>query len=391
MNFRTLSFLLCTVTSVVALAACGSASDVTLGGAADTGGDGGGTDAAPPPSTYPRLVVASRAYGISIWNNVDRVTTDRAADVRIAITRNGARQVALHGDRLFVSPRVDVGGTDDPVWIFDGASRLAVGATVTDTLPQSAFPGSSGSEAVQVDAVGGLWTNQLNGPWLVGDALSVNHSTIAKAHFTHPWGQIGGFVYDPVGDRLLGGQISGAGALAWNAPRTKSGDGIAFDWTISPSVVLWSQSIAKGRYWAADYGTHVYAWNDVATLSAPRAPDVTLDFPAGPPAPQTSSVRVTDGDVLLVTLEMPGEIDVWKNASTVTSGMPPSVKITDPAIASSLVRGAILGKTGRLYVRDDLGVAIFDDALGTPKFVTRISDTTVTGEIATDRSFLLLE
>src|SRR5439155_26493099 len=123
------------------------------------------------------------------------------------------------------------------------------------------FPSSLGAELVQVDALGELWTNQQSGPWLVGDALSVGHDSIAKAHFTHPWGQIGGFAYDTAGDKLLGGQISGAGALVWNTPRTKSSDGIANDWSLAPSVGLWSQTIANGRYWAVNNNLHVYEWN----------------------------------------------------------------------------------------------------------------------------------
>ena len=390
MNLRTSTFLLATsIVSLLSVTACGSASDVTLGGTnGGDAGDTGGDDIGPPPATFPRLFLASRGHGVSIWNNADRIGADRAADAYVDVPPTGAAQLALRGNRLFVTANMPNGTTADPVRIFDGASTLAGGASPSDTLPQSTFPSSLGPEYVQVDALGELWTNQQNGPWLVGDAFAVNHSTSAQAHFTHPWGQIGGFVYDTAGDKLLGGQISGAGALAWNAPRGKSGDGIASDWTLAASIALWSQTIADGRYWAADYNSHVYAWNDIASVAAAKDPDVTMELGTGK---QTSSLRVTSDDVLVVTVEVPGTILLWKNAKDVTTGTPPTATITDPSIASSFVRGAILGKSGRLYVRDDLGVAMFDDPFGTPKFVARVTDAATTGEIATDKSFLLME
>ena len=390
MNLRASSSLVAlSLLSTFALA-CGSASDVTLGGTDDggTGGDTGGDDIGPPPATFPRLFLASRGHGLSIWNNADRLAADVAPDAHIDIPPAGAAQLARRGNRLFVTANIPNGSTADPVRIFDGASTLAGGASPTDTLSPSTFPSSQGPEWVQVDALGELWTNQLNGPWLIGDAFAVGHATVGRAHFTHPWGQIGGFVYDPSGDKLLGGQISGAGALAWNGPRAKTGDGIASDWTLDPSIALWSQTIADGRYWAVDYNSHVYAWNDIASVAAAKAPDVTMELGTGK---QTSSIRVTSDDVLIVTIEQPGTILLWKDAKNVTTGMAPTATVTDPIMASSFVRGAILGKSGRLYVRDDLGVVMFDDPFGTPKLVARLTDAAVTGEIATDASFLIME
>src|SRR5205823_5868071 len=171
MSFRTLTFLCSSVTWIVALGGCGSASDVTLGGTDDTGtnGDGGTIDSGPPPATFPRLYLASRGHGLSIWNNVDRVAADRSPDAAIDVPPSGAAQLAIRGDRLFVTANIPNGLTSDPVRIFDGASTLSSGASPSDTLPPSTFPSSLGAELVQVDALGELWTNQQSGPWLVGD------------------------------------------------------------------------------------------------------------------------------------------------------------------------------------------------------------------------------
>src|SRR5262249_42157915 len=164
----------------------GSASDVTLGGTDDSGtgggGDTGGGDIGPPPATFPRLFLASRGHGVSIWNNTDRIAADRAPDAHLDIPPPGASQLARRGNRLFVSANIPNGSTADPVRIFDGASTLAGGESPTDTLAQSTFPSSQGNEFVQVDALGELWTNQLNGPWLVGDAFAENHTTVGQAH-----------------------------------------------------------------------------------------------------------------------------------------------------------------------------------------------------------------
>ena len=365
------SFFFSFVFTAFSLVGCGGASDVTLGGSDDSGvsdgvvGDDAASDA-PRPATYPRLLLASAA-GISVWNNVDKITAVHAPDVTLDLGGVGARVLAAHGDRLFVATKT-ASASVPAVLVFDSLSALGAGAKESARLPISAFPGTVASDfngvRAEVDATGNLWVSTAYGPWLLGDAAKVQSSTTPRTFFTHPWGQIASLTYDPVGDRLIGGQISGAGVLVWNKPLEKGASALS-DYSAT-KVSLWSQKLVGRRLYASGYRPEIHIWNDASTLSGAREPDITLKT-----TDDVASIVVRDD--VLVAAGSQGTIMVWKDASKITGDVAPTFSIPTPGF-KCCGKGVAMGRDGRLYVRDSVGISIFADAKTAPRFVTRLVD-----------------
>lgn len=340
---------------MLAVAGCaGDPTDLPLGDAHRTNGWSTVPDAAPPSMQLPRLVVATESR-IEIWNQVDRRMENSFPDRVIDLAPSSPRQIAARGARLFVSSASSTGAVvviGDLGWV----DPSPIGALST-TLSQ----GATADELLHVDGLDQLWTADARGIWLVSDAASIDASSRGRAHFSAS--EVSTFAYDERRDMLLSSRKSG-GIDVWLGARGRSGE-VASDWVLAPTIKVSTLAVGHGRCWVADDSAHLLAWN-LAALDGPRAADVELDLGGQP-----SAIGFRVDDVLVVTIEAPGEVQLFAGASSLGSGARPTRSIVDPSIAAH-AHGAILDLDDRLYVRDDLGVAVFEDARSAARLVTKL-------------------
>jgi hypothetical protein len=321
---------------------------------------------ATPPSSYPRLVVAA-ADGVHIWDHAAALDAVRDPDATL-VGVTGALGLAVGADTLYVTSSSPAAA----LVRFAGASTLADGATPTGTLGAAAFGEPLGEAHTPLLFAGGdLWINTWNGIHRVADAATATGST---AYFTHPWHQIASMVV--AGRRLLGGQISGAGVLVWNDAASRTG-AVTADWTLSPEPVFHA-AIARDRLYGASYAPDVSIWNGISTVTAARAPDRVLRNVCGDG--HVRYLTVTADDTLVVVHDgQVVKVCLFRDARTLADGAAPDAIAEDDGLRSTGTSSdkAVLVGT-RLFVLGRDGVAIFDDALGTPDLVALLPVTAPT-------------
>jgi hypothetical protein len=312
---------------------------------------------ATPPSSYPRLVVAG-ADGVHIWDRAAALDAVRGPDATLAGV-TGALGLAVGADTLYVT-------SSSPATAlvrFAGASTLANGAAPTGTLGAAALGAPLGEAHTPLLFAGGdLWINTWNGIHRVANAATATGST---AYFTHPWHQIASMVV--AGRRLLGGQISGAGVLVWNDAASRTGE-VAPDWALSPEP-LFHAAIARDRLYGASYAPDVSIWDGISTATAARAPDRVLRNVCG--NGEVRYMTVTADDTLVVVHNGEGaKVCLFRDARTLADGAAPDAIAEDDVLRSTGTGSdkAVLVGT-RLFVLGRDGIAIIDDALGTPDLV----------------------
>jgi hypothetical protein len=328
-----------------------------------------GIDAASSIS-HPRLVVAA-ADGVHIWDHADELDAVRSPDATLAGV-TGALGLAAGADTLYVT-------SSNPATAlvrFAGASTLADGASPTGTLDDAALGETLDKTHTPLffDS-GDLWIETSTGIRRVANAATATAST---AHFTHPWHQIETMVVD--GGRLFGGQISGAGVLVWNDVASRTGE-VTSDWTLSPQSVFHAAAAAD-RFYGSAYTPDISIWNAISTVTAAHAPDRVLHGVCG--AGGNAELRylaVTADDTLVVVhnesvIGGPGQYEkvcLFRHASTLVDGATPDAIAANDVLRSTGSNSdkAVLAGT-RLFVLSRNGVAIFDDALGTPTFVAQL-------------------
>ncbi|GEM_PF-2853688 len=340
------------------------------------------------PATFPRLFVAcaGSAPGVKIWNNADALSADRAPDATLGGLTGDPLALALHGDRLFVA-------SDDaahPLAIFDAVSLAGDGTAPDHRLPVSAFGGSALATVYDlfVGPAGHLWVCD-GYVRLFLDASNLDASSDSQARFTHPWGaQIHAAAYDATGGKLLGGQVSGAGAIVWDDPVSQSGETHPPDWQLYAFGPPTRMTIAGDRLYASSLndspGGFINIWDDISTVSSSTIPDVTMGFPSD--LDSTVHVQVLDDTLVATVSNAPFvyQVNLYKNAASITGETAADFEISDAAM--NLPEKTALASSGRLYVLDADGVLLFDDALASPAFVAEIQ----TG-VSAPNDFLLLE
>jgi hypothetical protein len=234
-----------------------------------------------------------------------------------------------------------------------------------------------------------LWVTGFDsGTQAFSGASSLTSAGKAHALFTHPWIQLPALAYDGVSDRAFLGQISGAGVLAWNGATGATGTP-AQSFTLDKSVAAFGAVIddadrlyAIGTQTIGANTTNVLAvWKGISTLKGATPPDVTLGVASGITG-YSEHVMVAQ-DTLFATMQ-DGRVLVWKGASSLSGETAPSFTITG---GLSHAKKSAIGKiTGRLYVLDDAGVAIFDHPTTAPSLVTKIQ----TG-VSSPQDFAVLE
>jgi hypothetical protein len=356
---------------ILALVACGQHPGTDPGTDPDASSQTDGSSSpidAPEPATHPRLVVASAA-GVQIWDHADELATATAADATLAGIDATALGLAVHVDDLFVT------STHPTSAVYRFATTLEDGATPTGSVSAASFGGAlvASHTKLQVDANDDLWIEHAGTLHLV---TSASTATGASAHFTHPWGQIAGMAYDETGDHLFGGQISGAGLLVWNQAATRTGEVAAMDYALS-STSAFHAEIAADRLYVSHYSPpDIAVWDDISAVTGSRPPDHTLATLCGSSSAELRYIAVTADDVLVVihSEDQVETVCMFKDASTMTAGRAPDAVASDPSLdpSASNIDKAVLTSDGRLFVLDRSGIAIFDNALVAPVFVTKL-------------------
>jgi hypothetical protein len=334
---------------------------------------------APGPS---RLVVLDHDGAIHVWNDTATLV-DRAADATIAPGTAERLALASYQNRLIVASK----DASYPLALYDDYWTASGAAAPADRIPASALGGMSsdhnaGTE-LRVGPGANLWVSTGGGVWLVKNGASAGSAASPAAYFTHEWSQLPSFAYDAEGKRLLAGQISGAGVLAWNDPLSRSAGDYKSDWTLDKGTAAWSMQVAAGRLYAA--GSTVAIWNHLASLHGPAAPTTTLGESSGIPdtyIPYMTVIR----NVLLVSVNKVGsltnvrKVNLYRDAAGVAGDRAPDQIVLDADMRGP--RKTYLDAAGTLYILDADSpfsggkqgcIYIYDHALDAPVLRARIT------------------
>jgi hypothetical protein len=388
----------------IACAACGGSDATTLpgvdggsdvvtpidGAAGRTTPDGSLPDAAPTDGATDalvadagklpvRLIVAGKSAsngGVFIWDDPDSIATAVAPTTTLtdSSVNAGSTSVALLDKRIFVGIEAGASASATALAAFDGADVVAGAAAPAAKIPASAFVG--GDPGIQRifpnKASDTVWTQSFTqGTQLLTGAATMTSATTSKARFTHNFQQVPGLAYDSTSDRLFLGQISGAGLLAWNAAKTKTGTPANDFTTLALSV--WSMATQPNRLYGGGVMNNggntnaVMVWTNASGVASSTAPTFTMTAASGINA-FVPEVALSSNDVLVVTL-LNNKVNLYASASTLSGDKAPTASantnLNNP-------KRAILSKTDHLFVLDSEGVAIFKTASTTPTFVAKV-------------------
>jgi len=216
------------------------------------------------------------------------------------------------------------------------------------------------------------------------------------AYFTHDWSQLPSFAYDAEGKRLLGGQISGAGVVAWNDPAARSAGEYKPDWTLDKGTAAWWMQVAGGRLYATQ--SAVAIWKDLTNIHGSATPDVTLGESSGIPDSYIPYMTVMR-NVLLVSVNKPGslsnirKVNLYRDAASLGGDRAPDQVLIDVDMRGP--QKTYLDAAGTLYVLDGDSqwmskgqgcIYIYDHALDAPVLRARIT----TG-LSWPRDFVVVE
>jgi len=347
---------------------------------------------APGPS---RLVVLDHDGSIHVWNNTSTLL-NRPADTTIAPGSSERLSLASYQDRLIVASK----DPSYPLDLYDDYWTATGAATPADRIPASAMGGTSsdhnGGTELRVGPGANLWVSTGGGVWLLEDGASKGSAVSPAAYFTHDWSQLPSFAYDAEGKRLLAGQISGAGVVAWDQPLDRSAGAYMPDWTLDKGTAAWSMQIVAGRLYAA--GSTVAIWKDLTTLHGPSAPTITLGESSGIPDTYIPYMTV-NRNTLLVSVDKVGslasvrKVNLYRDAASVSGDRAP-----DHVVIDADMRGpqkTYLDAAGTLYILDgdsqwqskgQGAIYIYDHALDAPVLRARLT----TG-LSWPRDFVVVE
>jgi hypothetical protein len=341
----------------------------------------GSTDSDCPPVTLPRLVVSDPDAGVLLWDNADEISSDAAADAALGDLSGEALALALYGDRLIVASS----DATHAFFLYDDAARASDGESYDDRIGVDAV----GGEALYLvsemgaDEDGNLWVVEYQGSiWLVREGASLGSGSPGQVEFSHPWSQINSMELDSVGSKLLGGQISGAGLIVWDDPLSATGTGNENDWALHGADAT-SMVISGGRLYVGCWNEpFLQIWDDISSITAAAAPDVTMA--SGSDLDQVWHVFVRD-NVLVACVFDTGvsKVNIYLNADALSGERAPDFEITDTSL--DWPKKAYLDANENLYVMHQDGMLIFRDALSSPALVTGLT------AAASPSDFVLIE
>jgi hypothetical protein len=321
---------------------------------------------------HPRLVVAG-TMGVLIWDDVDLILSDTPAHASLGSVTEGL-SLALDRNRLYVASQ----GTN-PLYIYDNAISLTDGATSNESLTQAAFGGTELFEIYDmfIDSMDRLWICDGGTIRLFLNASTLTSVSSSQAQFTHPFFQIYTMGVDIVGDKLIGGQISGAGAIVWDNPASMSGEGNISDWTLTENggprrMVISDDRLYVASIAAMDDWSYVNIWNNISSVSSTTIPNVTMGSSSNLNSAMDLMIR---DDILVVTIADIGtstkQVNIYIDASTITGDMTPDQEVSNAAMGYP--KKAYLAADDRLYVMANGGISIFENATTSPSFVVKIT------------------
>ncbi len=271
------------------------------------------------------------------------------------------------GERTFL-------GTSAGLLVFDGL-RLATDAGHVPTGGASFGGALAGSMSVtRGDGGVSLWTSAGSGEVIrIDQADRFTGPVQPTATYRHPFQQIFSNAYDPLGDRLYGGQVSGAGLIGWNQASRVAGDAGMHDFAVTTNN-YGKVVVAGSQLFAMQFAGTVAVYNDVATLAGARTP-ITLSVVSG----SNASLRdITVSDGALVTVEYTGSGSaavgterIYRNIAALTAPRAADTVVTHASLQT--LRTARLGADGSLYVLDADGLSIFRPTSGGFTFATELS------------------
>jgi hypothetical protein len=330
----------------------------------------GSTDSDCPPVTLPRLVVSDSTAGVLVWDNADEITSDVAADATLGDLSGEPLALALFEERLVVASS----DATHAFFIYDDIARIGDGESFADRIGIDAVGGSAMSQVAEMgaDAEGNLWTVIYQGSiWLVREGASAGSGSPGQVEFSHPWMQINSMELDVAGEKLLGGQISGAGLIVWDDPLSAAGTGNENDWALRSDVSPTSMLIDGDRLYVGCWNApYVLIWNGISSITAPAAPDATMA--EGSNLDQVWHVLVRD-NVLVACVFDTGvsKVNVYLDAAALSGETAPDFEIDDALLDRP--RKALLDANENLYVMDSDGILIFSHALSAPALAAELT------------------
>jgi hypothetical protein len=296
------------------------------------------------------------------WDQAQSVSATTPPSVNVPLTLEPR---GLLTDPNTNAPRILVLGNGAA--LFQNAMSMTSASTPSTTLPSSTVV--LGLTAKTFFTGTNTWVSDFNGDMLRFDALTALTSSSMPVKFVHPFNQIYGAAYDATGDRLIGGQVSGAGVLVFENASTATGTMNMSSFQLLNEIQEHLVTLPTGigvRLFSATYASgNVHVWTNIAGVTGPTAPSFTLTaLPA-----TLSGIRNMRafGDTLMV---MGASVVIYRNASLLTASSMPSVTLTDPSF--SLATDAFLGSDDTLYVLTSDGVAIFGTGSTTPVFRAKL-------------------
>jgi hypothetical protein len=180
-------------------------------------------------------------------------------------------------------------------------------------------------------------------------------------------GQVASFAFDPISNRLFGGELNGSGAnigvLAWN--NATVGIGGLSNFTLDGILSVAMDITANRLFVAMSTSATVRVYDNISTASGPRSPDFML-FPGNTLINPVIRDLAVHAGALVVTVGGTGMsvgVFIYPGAATLNSGATP---IATSAVDIIGAQRAWLDTTGTLYVLCSNKIVIFANALVVP-------------------------
>jgi hypothetical protein len=188
---------------------------------------------------------------------------------------------------------------------------------------------------------------------------------------------------DVAGNKLLGGQVSGAGIIVWDDPVSNSGEANDEDWSLLGGISPSSVAIHGGRFYVGCFNPpYMKIWNSISSITAGAPADADM----GAVGSNLSAVRhiFLRDDILVVTQEGDDKVNIYENAGSITGDTLPDFEITHTSM--NMPRQSYLDADDNLYVRDENGILIFGNATTAPALKTELAM-----DVSSPKDFLLME
>ncbi len=302
-----------------------------------------------------------------MWKDAKAIAGDLAPDAMI-LTGTPVVSLAASWPHLFAS-RGKVGAPGGIIFRFDAQDLTSTSTpAVSVARPGVVTTLIAGADDLLFSA------ERLGNVEMWSPASKLTDASAPTATFVHSSQQLPSVAFESASDRLFGGQMSGAGTLAWNGASKRTGT-VVSDFKVADGAYSTMQ-ISGDRLYAG--GTHgdgtagVALWSMARQVAGATAPVLlTKGYQAGK---LVSHLVVRGGlDVLVVAARDQNQVFVYTKASSITADRAADFTINAADRPEmSLPRRVAVDGNGRLYVTDNDGILVFKDVATNPTFVTEL-------------------